>query len=113
MTTAFVYKLLTHDDWTRAEQNGATSAAIDLADGYVHLSTSSQVGETARLYFGNSENVRLLEFAVSNLPPLKWEASRGGQSFPHLYAPLEIAKASRKWTLKNDASGAPIMPKDL
>lgn len=113
MTTEFVYKLLTADDWQNAQNTGETAAAIDLQDGYVHLSTASQVAETASLHFNGAESARLLEFKVLSLTPLTWEESRGGQSFPHLYGPLEIAKADRMWTLQLDYGGSPIMPEDI
>jgi uncharacterized protein (DUF952 family) len=105
-----VYKLLTGADWKAASANGVTSAAIDETDGYVHLSTRSQVAGTAKLHFAGAEGVRLLRFAVADLPPLTWEASRGGQMFPHLYAPLEVSLADAVWQLLPGADGALRFP---
>ncbi len=105
-----VYKLLTGGDWKAASANGVTSAGIDETDGYVHLSTRSQVVETARLHFAGAEGVRLLRFAVADLPPLTWEESRGGQMFPHLYAPLEVSRADAVWQLLPGPDGALLFP---
>lgn len=64
-------------------------AAIDLEDGYIHFSTGEQVRETARLHFAGRTDLVLVAVAAESLgTALKWEPSRGGQMFPHLYAPL-------------------------
>ena len=65
-----VYKLLTGDDWQAASASGVTSVPIDQQDGYVHLSTRAQVEETARLHFASAKGIRLLRFAVADLPLL-------------------------------------------
>ena len=54
-----------------------------------------------------------MEFAITDLPPLKWEPSRGGIMFPHLYGALEIKHACRQWTLAQDSHGIPVLPEDL
>lgn len=108
----YVYKLLTGADWEAASALGVTCTALDERDGYVHLSTRAQVAETARLHFAGAEGVRLLRYAVADLPPLKWEPSRGGQIFPHLYARLEISLADTVWRLLPDATGALVLPED-
>ena len=113
MSDTHVYKLLSQVDWAAAEVVGVTSVPLDAADGYVHLSGIGAVAETARLYYSGQPVVHLLEFAVADLPPLKWEPSRGGTLFPHLYGDLPIALASRHWQLHPDANGAPTMPEDL
>lgn len=105
-----VYKLLTGDDWRSAMEMGVTSAAVDLKDGYVHLSTRAQAAETARLHFAGADGVRLLRFAVADLPPLTWEPSRGGQLFPHLYGPLEVSLAEAVWHLLPGPDGALRFP---
>ena len=99
-----VYKLLTGADWQAASTVGVTCAEVDEKDGYVHLSTREQVTETARLHFAGAEGVRLL--------PLTWEPSRGGQMFPHLYAPLEVSLAEAVWHLMRGADGALRFPED-
>ena len=108
-----VYKLLTEEDWRAAEAAGHTVTALDIADGYVHLSTRAQLPETAARYFVGKGRVRLLRFDSAALPPLRWEPSRGGDLFPHLYAPLEIARAQSAWWLEPGTDGAPILPEDI
>ncbi len=110
MTFAAVYKLLSEADWDAAVRAGTTACAVDFADGYVHLSTRQQVEETARRYFCGAGRVRLLRFAAGSLGPLQWEASRGGDLFPHLYGPLPLAHADAAWWLLPDAGGRPVFP---
>ncbi|EYD75478.1 hypothetical protein Rumeso_02961 [Rubellimicrobium mesophilum DSM 19309] len=64
---------------------------MDLADGYVHLSTAEQVEETAAKHFAGEEGLVLLTLDKTRLDPaLKWEPSRGGALFPHLYRELQM-----------------------
>jgi uncharacterized protein (DUF952 family) len=113
MTTGPVYKLLSESDWQAAEAGGVTMTALDLADGYVHLSTGTQVKETARRYYSGAARVKLLRFDLASLGDIRWEKSRGGELFPHLYGPLEIAKADASWWLMPGQDGAPIFPEDV
>ena len=113
MDDIFVYKLLTDDQWRAAEASGVTDVPVDREDGYVHLSTAEQVGETAEKYFSGRGGVRLVRFPVDRLPPLTWETSRGGQLFPHLYGRLQISRADAVWRLARGEGGVPLMPEDL
>lgn len=112
MTTP-VYKLLTLDDWAAAEAAGRTMTALDEADGYVHLSIPAQVKETARRYFAGKGPVKLLRFDADTLGDVRWEPSRGGDLFPHLYGALRIADASATWWLEPDADGFPVFPEGV
>ena len=105
-----VYKLLTGADWQAAAGMGVTCTEVDETDGYVHLSTRTQVADTLRLHFAGAEGVRLLRFDVGDLPPLTWEPSRGGQLFPHLYGPLEVSLAEAVWQLLPGPDGALRLP---
>ncbi|MFN3911500.1 DUF952 domain-containing protein [Hyphomonas sp.] len=111
MTTLLAYKLLNEADWTAAQASGVTASAVDLADGYVHLSTAEQVRETARRYFAGAGRVRLLRFDLAALGDIRWEESRGGELFPHLYGPLEITKANAAWWLEPGPDGTPVFPR--
>jgi len=108
-----VYKLLTEDEWRSAEAEGHAASALDIADGYVHLSTRSQLGETARRHFSGKGRVRLMKFDAGALLPLRWEPSRGGDLFPHLYGPLAIAGAKQSWWVEPGPDGAPSLPEDV
>jgi uncharacterized protein (DUF952 family) len=89
-----LYKIIDVAAWGRAEDEGVfKGAAIDLSDGYIHLSTGAQAKETARLHFAGVESLLLVaidESVVANR--LKWEASRGGQLFPHVYGVIDPAQ---------------------
>jgi uncharacterized protein (DUF952 family) len=86
-----VYKILTSPQLDELRAAGATAGApIDRIDGYVHLSARDQVRGTLARHFRGQEGLWLLAVDPEALPPgaLRWEASRGGALFPHLYAPL-------------------------
>jgi uncharacterized protein (DUF952 family) len=90
--TQVVYKICRTDEWHDAERAGAfRGAAIDLADGYIHFSTADQVAETAARHFAGAGDLVLVAVATATLgPALKWEPSRGGALFPHLYGALAL-----------------------
>jgi len=87
-----IYKLFRPAEWVALQAQGTTSGApIDVADGYVHFSTADQAFETAEKYFSGVADLELL--AVDTAPlgdALRWEPSRGGALFPHLYRPLAL-----------------------
>lgn len=87
-----IYKIFRAPEWAMFETNGETlGAPIDIADGYVHFSTAPQAGETAAKHFANEPDLMLLALNGDTLgPDLKWEPSRGGALFPHLYRPLHL-----------------------
>ncbi len=110
---AFVYKILGAADWAMSEALGQSVTALDARDGYVHLSTRAQVGETLRLHYAGQAGVRLLEFVAGELGDVRFEPSRGGQLFPHLYGTLTLGNARRTWTLDTGPDGVPALPGDL
>jgi len=116
MIETHVYKILGAEDWSTAEAAGYPSTQLDVGDGYVHLSTRRQVGQTLALHYKGVRDVRLLEYRLDDLDgtgELKWEPSRGGDLFPHLYGTLPIARARRIWTLDIGADDVPVLPEDL
>ena len=109
-----VYKILSAEDWATSEQLGYSQTALDEGDGFVHLSTRAQVHETLSLHYPGRQQVRLLEFIVEEMGiPVRWEESRGGELFPHLYATLRIDAARRIWVLELDENGVPKLPDDI
>jgi uncharacterized protein (DUF952 family) len=90
-----IYKILRSDEWAALQAKGETPGApIDVADGYVHFSTATQVQETASKHFAGVEGLMLLAYDESTITgDLRWEPSRGGALFPHLYAPLRLSDA--------------------
>ena len=95
MPDVFIYKIVPRDLWVEAERSGRlTGAPVDLADGYIHFSTAAQVIETARRHFAGQDDLLLVKVDANRLgEKLKWESSRGGDLFPHLYGPLFMAWA--------------------
>jgi uncharacterized protein (DUF952 family) len=107
-----VYKIVTRQAWQAAEATGAfDGAAIDVKDGYIHLSTAAQAVDTARLHFQGQTDLILVGFGAEALgSKLIWEPSRGGQMFPHLYGTLPTALSVTIDDLPLDAEGAPVAP---
>lgn len=88
-----IYKLLRDEEWLSARDSAAFDGApVDLEDGYIHFSTAAQVAETARRYFKDVDPLHVLAIDPWQLPvgQLKWEPSRGGDLFPHLYGALPM-----------------------
>lgn len=87
-----VYKIFRTPEMEAFTKVGRTAGApVDLADGYVHLSTSKQVAETLSRHFAGETGLWLLALEADTLSDLKWEPSRGGDLFPHLYRDLMAA----------------------
>jgi uncharacterized protein (DUF952 family) len=87
-----VYKVVGAAEWAAAESEGVfRGAEIDLSDGYIHLSDGGQVERTVALYFAGRDDLILVALEAETLSDaLKWEPSRGGALFPHLYATLPL-----------------------
>ena len=103
------YKVLTAGQRAELETGTFAGAPIDLADGYIHMSTSAQLAETARRHFAGRGDLLLLTVDLSRFgDDLIWEPSRGGDLFPHLYAPLPVATvtASRAFSVTADGEMA-------
>ncbi len=89
-------------------------APVDLADGFIHFSTAAQVEETARKHFQGVDDLLLLAVSVEQLSalegPLKWEPSRGGALFPHLYASMPVSAVMEEFALPMDGEGFHVFP---
>ena len=88
-----VYKIVATEEWAEAEAAGAfMGAAIDCADGFIHFSTAEQAPETAAKWFAGRGDLTLAAIDADALgDDLRWEPSRGGALFPHLYAGLPMS----------------------
>lgn len=88
-----IYKILRADEWSAFQSQGDTlGAPIDLSDGFIHFSTATQAAETAAKHFANVEGLWLLACDADAMgEPLKWEVSRGGAEFPHLYRKMALS----------------------
>lgn len=87
-----VYKVFRTPEFDAFCRDGRSrGAAVDLADGYIHLSTAAQLPETLARHFAGQDGLHLLALKDSALDGLRWEMSRGGDLFPHLYRELRAA----------------------
>lgn len=107
--TNLIYKICHSDDWVAAQNAGAfAGVGIDVADGYIHFSTASQAQETARLHFNGRDGLVMLTVDTAALgDSLKWEPSRGGELFPHLYGPLALEAVRSVRAAPLDPDGIP------
>lgn len=87
-----IYKVLRADEWAALQSAGTTPGApVDIADGYVHFSTADQLRGTLDKHFAGASGLQLLVCDADSLTPdLRWEPSRGGALFPHLYRDLRL-----------------------
>ena len=88
-----IYKIFRAAEWRTFEDRGTSRGApVDLADGFIHFSTADQAPETARRHFAGEDDLWLLAIDAAALgAALKWEPSRGGALFPHLYRDLSMS----------------------
>lgn len=88
----YVYKLLTQQQWQTVQANSLTAeyaSDLDLRDGYIHLSTASQVQPVATKYFADTPSVVVLKVNFAKIAPMvKWEPNSKGELFPHVYGTI-------------------------
>lgn len=111
--SAHIYKICPRSLWDAAEATGRFEGApVDLADGYIHFSTATQVEETAARHFRGQDDLVVVAIDPGALDPeaLRWEPSRGGHLFPHLYAALPLAAVAWVKPLLLGADGAHRFP---
>jgi uncharacterized protein (DUF952 family) len=107
-----VYKIVPSDLWSEAETSGwFKGASIDLADGFIHLSTREQVAETARLYFGGQTGLLLIALDGDALGDrLVYETSRNGALFPHFYGEIPVTAVVSKYVMTLNERGEFVFP---
>jgi uncharacterized protein (DUF952 family) len=112
VTPKIIYKICDAAAWQAAEHLAEfTGAPVDLADGYIHFSTADQVAETASKRFAGRRDLVLVAVDAAALgPALKWEPSRGGALFPHLYGTLEMRAVRRVRPLPLGPDGRHVFP---
>jgi uncharacterized protein (DUF952 family) len=88
-----IFKIVATEEWAEAKAAGVfAGAAVDRADGYIHFSTAEQALETAAKWFAGRDDLTLAAIDAEALgKDLRWEPSRGGALFPHLYGPLPMS----------------------
>ena len=92
MTAATAFKILTHQQWADFERERVFHGApVDIADGYIHLSTAAQLEGTIAKHFAGQTDLMIAEVDLICLgDAIRWEEARGCELFPHLYAELPI-----------------------
>lgn len=110
-----IYKLFRAAEWTRAKAEAAFAGSpVDIKDGFIHFSTAAQAPETAARHFAGEAGLVLAEVDPARLPgSLKWEPSRGGALFPHLYGALPLGAVVRTWVLAVGPDGRHAFPPGL
>jgi uncharacterized protein (DUF952 family) len=107
-----IYKIVPREIWQDARREGVfRGAAIDLQDGYIHFSTAAQALETARRHFAGAEGLLLVAVDTASLgEALRFEPSRGGDLFPHLYANLPFDAVLWEKPLPRGENGQHVFP---
>lgn len=108
-TTA--YKVLTADQMTALEAGTFAGAPIDLADGYIHMSTREQLNETVDKHFAGQSDLWVAAVDLEALgDAVKWEVSRGRAEFPHLYGQLTLETVAAYSPLEREDDGTVKLP---
>jgi len=107
-----IYKVVDKDVWAAAVEAGEfAGAAIDLQDGFIHLSAGDQVVETVAKHFAGQDNLLLLSVSTAGMEgDLKWEKSRNDQLFPHLYRALHTTDVTAQQPLVMSPDGSHQFP---
>ena len=110
-----IYKVVSRALWAEAEQTQRfRGAPVDLQDGFIHFSAAHQVVETVAKHFAGQEDLLLIKVDARFLgDALRWEVSRGGERFPHLYADMPLAAVLSVVELPLGADGAHRFPEGV
>jgi uncharacterized protein (DUF952 family) len=111
----YVYKIATVDSIAEAETQGAfTGMPVDLSDGFIHFSTAAQLPETIKLHFAGQDELMLLALRPSDFgSSLRWEPSRGGALFPHLYGTFPMTSVAWSAPLAVADDGSCDLPEQV
>lgn len=112
--TLRVFHLITPEAWDDAQQAGRVVPTGFADEGFVHCSTLEQLAGTIDRHLAGEDELRLLELDVDRLgADLRWEESRPGQVFPHLYRPIEGPDVNAVWRWRRDPDGSVRLPPEL
>ena len=115
MSDKYAYKILRVPEYADLKAHGHfTGSAVDIRDGFIHLSLASQLQGTLDKHYTDGADLTLAEVELGPCTgDIKFEISRGGAAFPHLYAPLHKSALKRIWPLTADETGRYELPADL
>ncbi|HML30361.1 MAG TPA: DUF952 domain-containing protein [Hyphomicrobium sp.] len=104
-----IFKVVTGPEWSKAMTSGIyEGSADDRRDGFIHFSAQHQLRGTLEKHFKGKGDLVLIAFEASKLgPKLRWEQSRGGDLFPHLYDSIPVSEALWQRPLQQDKDGVP------
>lgn len=110
--TQRLYKILSCEEWQEVlDSQGLVGFGIDLTDGFIHLSSSDQVKETAKRYFSGRDDLMLVSIDGGSLgASLRWEESRGGALFPHVYGVIPMTAVFGAERLRQGPGGEHEFP---
>lgn len=103
---AVAFKVLTADDLAALETGSFAGSADDTRDGYIHLSTAAQLTATVDKHYADVSDLHVAAVDLAALgEAIRWERSRGGEDFPHLYGPLPLSAVIAYSPLERDDAG--------
>ena len=107
-----IYHMCLRAEWESALRSGIyAGSSQDRADGFIHFSTAGQLPESARRHRMNQPGLVLLAVDPEALgAALRWEPSRGGNLFPHLYGALPVSAVRSVYDIALDSEGTPVLP---
>ena len=111
MADSIAYKILTARQWAALEAGSFDGAPVDQADGYIHLSTAMQADETLARHFAGQDDLVIAAIDLDALGgAVRWEPSRGGALFPHVYGRLTLDTVIAYGPVQREADGALKLP---
>ena len=110
-----IYKIVRTAEWDSAREAGIFNGSPDdKRDGFIHLSRATQLRTTLAKHFAGEDGLLLVSLEVDGFgAELKWEPSRGGEYFPHLYGPLKLTLAHAVVPIHCDGDGRAVLPSDI
>jgi uncharacterized protein (DUF952 family) len=110
--TGMIYHMCRAEEWAAAEASGSyAGSSQDRADGFIHFSTAAQIVESARRHRAGQDGLLLLAVDPARLGDrVRWEKSRGGDLFPHVYGAIDPAESAWVKPLPLGADGAHVFP---
>lgn len=111
MPEATAYKVLTADQLVSLEAGSFAGSPVDLADGYIHLSSAAQLPGTLEKHYAGQDSLQLVAVDLAALgEAVRWEKARGGEAFPHLYGPLTLDAVLAYGPLGHEPDGSLRLP---
>ena len=107
MKDRYIFKVLTHNQWAAFQADGVFKGSpVDVADGYIHMSCAPNLKETLDKWYADQDRVFILEVDSGPIADdLKYEVSRGGAEFPHLFADLPLSATGKVWDISAGEHG--------